>query len=262
MHILLIRQFHIHFDPIWILDNLSTNFYNPFPILIGRFLTKVDIIGFFKADKSAKIKVGWGKKQKDDAETFKILDFLVRLLFALHACRLFARRYIRMFTRTETKINDIWFEFPRNEPWSLKDIWNFASTQDFKVQTTKSRTSKTRRFFYKFYSAINILIFVLILNSFCIASIDLKAASQDSWCKTILTIRRHKLYLYYNWLNNDFHILMANYFPDIWFNCRRKLFDTSARFQSPLNRKPICATPVHVRPVVILTTLRHCNYRL
>ena len=39
--------------------------------------------------------------------------------------------YSSLFTRTETKINDIWFWFPRNEPRSLKDILNFASTSTF-----------------------------------------------------------------------------------------------------------------------------------
>ena len=64
--------------------------------------------------------------------------------------------YSSLFTRTETKINDIWFWFPRNEPRSLKDILNFASTSTFQSSNKGLPDQRlvTRRFFLVYFIQI------------------------------------------------------------------------------------------------------------
>ena len=83
---------------------------------------------FFKAD----IQNPVDKTKKSSARTLKFLEIFGSINVRTSRFPFVRSKvYSSLFTRTETKINDIWFWFPRNEPRSLKDILNFASTSTF-----------------------------------------------------------------------------------------------------------------------------------
>ena len=99
--------------------------------LIGQMFLVLDFIGYFS---KLTFKI-------PSAGTLKFWKFFGSIIVRTSRFP-FVRSevYSSLFTRTETKINDIWFEFPRNRTRSLKDILNFASTSIFKGQTRDGRT--------------------------------------------------------------------------------------------------------------------------
>ena len=101
--------------------------------LIGQTFLLLDFIGYF-SKLTFKILSQRQKYRRLGLWNFwKFLEFFGSIIVRTSRFP-FVRSevYSSLFTRTETKINDIWFEFPRNEPRSLKDILNFASTSIFK----------------------------------------------------------------------------------------------------------------------------------
>ena len=83
---------------------------------------------FFKAD----IQNPVSKTKKPSARTLKFLKIFGSMNVRTSRFPFVRSKvYSSLFTRTETKINDIWFGFPRNDPPSLKDILKFASASTF-----------------------------------------------------------------------------------------------------------------------------------